>query len=241
LNELPQIKFKNDLILTTEQLAEFYGTTPRRISENFNYHADKFIAGTHYYLLKGQELRDFKEHYGNSGLVLKQISHLYLWTRRGASRHSKMLGTDRAWEMFDQLEETYFRATMQLPMTPEEKIRALLENVDAANQKIKKIDRRVDQLEQNQTLSPGEYNWLSKRIGTAIKEYVDAHRLSLNKPQRSKLYQDISRGLNEVTNVKTRSQLRKRDFDIACEFIANWMPSTATLTIIKQLNGGGDQ
>ncbi len=236
MNELAPIKFNNELILTTEQLAEFYDTSPKRISENFKYNSDKFTKGVHYFLLNGDELKEFKKQYGNSGLLLKQISHLYLWTKRGASRHSKMLGTDRAWDMFDQLEETYFNIQMQLPMTPADKIKLLLENGHDTNEKVDKVISRVDRLENDQTLSPGEYNWLSKRIGTAIKEYVNVHRLNLSKPQRSKLYQDISRGLNEVTNVKTRSQLRKHDFDVACEFIANWMPSTATLTIIKQLD-----
>ncbi len=35
--------------------------------------------------------------------------NLYLWTERGANRHCKILDTDKAWEQFDSLEETYFR------------------------------------------------------------------------------------------------------------------------------------
>ena len=34
---------------------------------------------------------------------------LYLWTERGASRHCKILDTEKAWEQFDHLEDTYFR------------------------------------------------------------------------------------------------------------------------------------
>ncbi|MCI2170988.1 MAG: hypothetical protein LKK48_05400 [Schleiferilactobacillus perolens] len=44
----------------------------------------------------------------NSSLVADRTAHLYLWTRRGAARHSKMLGTDNAWDVFDSLEENYF-------------------------------------------------------------------------------------------------------------------------------------
>jgi hypothetical protein len=62
------------------------------------------------------------------------------------------------------------------------------------------------------------------------------HGLTLTAPQRRKLFKDISRGINEVTGVKTRSQLRQKDFDIADEFIDNWQPSTATVQIIKQMN-----
>lgn len=33
---------------------------------------------------------------------------LYLWTKRGAARHAKMLSTDRARDVFELLEDTYF-------------------------------------------------------------------------------------------------------------------------------------
>lgn len=36
--------------------------------------------------------------------------------------------------------------------------------------------------------------------------------MTLNQKQRSQLYKDVNRGVKEVTGVKTRSQLRKKDF-----------------------------
>ncbi|OFV02204.1 hypothetical protein HMPREF3119_04190 [Morganella sp. HMSC11D09] len=40
--------------------------------------------------------------------VNKMASHLILWTERGAARHAKMLDTDRAWDVFEILEDNYF-------------------------------------------------------------------------------------------------------------------------------------
>jgi hypothetical protein len=34
---------------------------------------------------------------------------IILWTERGAARHAKMLETDAAWDVFEALEENYFR------------------------------------------------------------------------------------------------------------------------------------
>ena len=45
---------------------------------------------------------------------LKNASKLYLWTERGALLHAKSLNTDRAWEVYDRLVETYFRASKVL-------------------------------------------------------------------------------------------------------------------------------
>lgn len=108
MSNLIPIEFKNKRILTTEQLAEVYETEPRRITENFSRNEKHFTEGAHYYLLQGEELREFKSQYAES-VVAKTTSKLYLWTERGANRHCKILDTDKAWEQFDNLEETYFR------------------------------------------------------------------------------------------------------------------------------------
>lgn len=66
-------------------------------------------------MLKGNDLKKFKNFVNNSNyvtdsyLVDPRTSSLYLWTERGANRHSKILDTDQAWKQFDVLEETYFK------------------------------------------------------------------------------------------------------------------------------------
>ncbi|KIN81970.1 hypothetical protein SD74_07235 [Clostridium botulinum] len=96
-------------VLTTEQLAEIYQTDINNIQVNFKNHKGKFTEGKHFYLLQGEKLKEFKNHLNNIQLVGKRASSLYLWTERGANRHCKILDTDKAWDQFDNLEETYFR------------------------------------------------------------------------------------------------------------------------------------
>ena len=38
---------------------------------------------------------------------------LTLWTERGAARHAKMLNSDKAWDVFEMLEETFFNQGKQ--------------------------------------------------------------------------------------------------------------------------------
>lgn len=115
-----------------------------------------------------------------------------------------------------------------------------IEQLKLAEKGVLELDERVTDLEENQTIAPGEYTYISNRVRHKVSEYMQVSHLSLNNKQRGKLYQDISRGLNEVTGVKTRTQLRKKDFKTADEYITNWSPSVATLTIIKQMNGETD-
>ncbi|MCW6112159.1 ORF6N domain-containing protein [Clostridium sporogenes] len=109
ITEIKPVEIGGKRVLTTEQLAEVYGTDLNNIKNNFNNHKDKFIKGKHYYFLQGEKLKDFKNQVNDIDLVGKRAASLYLWTERGANRHCKILDTDKAWEQFDNLEETYFR------------------------------------------------------------------------------------------------------------------------------------
>lgn len=109
------IELRGKRVLTTEQLAEVYETDVKNIQMNFSRNQKKFTENVHYFLLTGDKLRSFKNQVTNSGLVGKNASSLYLWTDRGASRHCKILDTDKAWEQFDNLEDTYFKAKELIP------------------------------------------------------------------------------------------------------------------------------
>lgn len=102
------IELHGKRVLTTEQLAEVYETDVKNIQMNFANNKEWFEEGKHFICLKGDALKQFKNEPNTIGLVGKNASSLYLWTERGASRHCKILDTDKAWEQFDNLEETYF-------------------------------------------------------------------------------------------------------------------------------------
>lgn len=128
MNKLEKIEYGDDLVLTTEQLAEVYECTPLMIQQNYANNKERFKEGKHFFRLEGDTLRDFKASIGDSKIssTLKFTSVLMLWTKRGASRHSKMLGTDRAWEMYDVLEENYFNRHPQPQSLEEQMAQGLL-------------------------------------------------------------------------------------------------------------------
>ncbi|HCJ2847036.1 TPA: ORF6N domain-containing protein [Clostridioides difficile] len=115
MNNLQVIERNNERVLTTQQLADVYETDVNNIQANFNRNKDRFKENIHYFLLQGEYLKEFKNQPTNSQLVSKHSSQLYLWTERGANRHCKILDTDKAWEQFDNLEETYFKVKQQKP------------------------------------------------------------------------------------------------------------------------------
>ena len=108
IGNVTRIEYGNQPVVTTAQLAEFYSCDERNIGDNFRRNEERFINGKHFFKLEGEALKEFKDCSAESGLVGNRAAALYLWTKRGAARHAKMLSTDRAWEVFEALEDTYF-------------------------------------------------------------------------------------------------------------------------------------
>lgn len=102
------INFKSIPVITSEMLAEFYNSDTDNIKQNFSRNAARFVEGKHYFKLEGVELKEFKNMVTDSHYVPKRTARLMLWTERGAARHAKMLDTEQAWEVFEQLEDCYF-------------------------------------------------------------------------------------------------------------------------------------
>lgn len=130
--QLPKVlEVKGVRVLTSQQLAEMYGTTRKLISYNFHYNKDKYVKGKHYIELVGEELKQFKRclEFQDSS---KFASTLNLWTEKGALLHAKSLNTDKAWQVYDYLVDFYFRAKEK---------KSLIEN---NNIQAKHISRKVN-------------------------------------------------------------------------------------------------
>lgn len=108
MKKIIPIEFKNQRIMTTSIIAEEYGTLTDIITKNFNRNKDKYKEGKHYFLLQGEDLKEFKAK-GQIDLS-PSINKLYLWTEKGALLHAKSLNTDKAWQVYDYLVDNYFNS-----------------------------------------------------------------------------------------------------------------------------------
>lgn len=114
MNELKVIEHKEKRVMTTKVLAEQYDAEEYNITQNFKNNESRFVEGKHYYKLDGEDLKVFKRSLDDIyEPSIKFAPILYLWTEQGAARHAKILDTDRAWEVFEKLEETYFHVRDQ--------------------------------------------------------------------------------------------------------------------------------
>ncbi|HIB7495390.1 TPA: P22AR C-terminal domain-containing protein [Escherichia coli] len=114
-------------VITTEFLAQLYGTEPVRIRQNHHENKVRFVEGKHFFKVVGNDLKELRVALNYSQNLRVTLSNsqnlqpslrglqispkarsLILWTERGAARHAKMLETDQAWDVFEKLEDCYF-------------------------------------------------------------------------------------------------------------------------------------
>lgn len=155
LDDIQVVEIKGVRYLTSAILAERYGTTPKRIANNFNENKERYKEGKHFIKLTGDELKAFFA-VTNFGIANQsKIRTLYLWTEHGAFLHAKSLNTDKAWEAYEKLIEVYFRAqkaqTALQNLSPQLQLMIRIETEqNALKAKVADIEQRLD----NMTVEP---------------------------------------------------------------------------------------
>lgn len=58
---LVPVEYQSQRVLTSAQLAKFYGTSTDNIKRNFNNNRSRFVEGKHFFKLEGKDLAMFKD------------------------------------------------------------------------------------------------------------------------------------------------------------------------------------
>lgn len=128
---------------------------------------------------------------------------------------------------------------VDLPRKPVDILRLTVQALDEQNERLDKLEETFEQFKAEEPLSPGEYNYIGKLTGRAVRSFLAVadvnHGVPANREQRSELYRDINSGVLQVTGVRTRANLRKCDFDVVCDYVTRWTPSVATRMELERL------
>nr|DAR29936.1 MAG TPA: hypothetical protein [Caudoviricetes sp.] len=224
MNTLTVIERENQRVMTTAVLAEEYGTTERRISENFNANKERYIEGKHFYCLEGEALKEFK---ANTEITeqLKYAPKIYLWTEKGAFLHAKSLNTDRAWEIYDVLVDTYFKkqevikplSSIEIMELSIKAIKDVDNKVDAVNEDLQsfKLDLPLLGVECDRITSAVRSKGVKCLGGKESPAYKD-------KSLRGKVYSDIHRELKRQFGLSSYKGIKRNQCDLAVEIINNY-------------------
>ena len=116
---------------------------------------------------------------------------------------------------------------------PMHALRLMFHATEQTQEKIKEVDDRVVRLEENIKLEPGEYAFVGKLISAKVYQVGRERAYSMNKQQISELFKAINREIAEITGVRTRTQLRQKDYEKVISFIDDWEPSKATSLLVR--------
>lgn len=203
MNELIPIEMQNQRVLLTSQLAECYGTTERRISENFNRNLNRYIIGKHFYCLEGEEKREFINHTQIAD-SLKNAPKIYLWTERGALLHAKSLNTDKAWAVYDELVETYFNIHNQPRFSELSPQLQLLINIETAQQQqakaLQATNQRIDNIGDIISLDTNSWREDTRKLIARIAQKMGGNEY----------IRDVQKEIYELVNTRGAVNLKIR-------------------------------
>ena len=121
----------------------------------------------------------------------------------------------------------------KMPKDPMDALRLMFQATEQTQEKVNQVDARVIYLEQNVKLEPGEYTYIGKSISRKVYQIGKECAYSMNRQQKDELFKAINKEIAEITGVRTRTQLRQKDYKKVIEFIDDWEPSKATSIVVK--------
>lgn len=220
MNNLAITEYNDIRVLTTQQIAEAYGTDSNVITKNFNRNKDRYLEGKHYICLKGEDLKEFRAK-GQID-VLPNVNTLYLWTEKGAFLHAKSLNTDAAWEVYERLVDSYFNRKKVL--TTAEQIQILAKGNMELEHKIDSVDKDLQDFKQELPLLGVDMDEITHAVR---KRGIDAlggkdspayHDATI----RGQVYSDIYRELKHQFNCRSYKALKRNQLEQALAIIEEY-------------------
>ncbi|EGP4952200.1 Rha family transcriptional regulator [Enterococcus faecium] len=135
-------------------------------------------------------------------------------------------------EAFNKMEKEIKGSLTLLPKTKREMALLALAANEETNERVDAIESDLNDLKNNQLLAEPDYRTISNMVRNKIRILCDQQHL--NSKARTELFKDLNGGIKRITGAVARNRIKAKQFDDVIEFINNWMPSTATMTIIKQ-------
>lgn len=188
------------------------------------------------------EVRIYQSYFIESTYTNSQNKELpcYLLTKKGCELFSTRMtgakGTQFALayiERFNEMENVIKEQQVKLPESPREALRMMFEYQEDTTERVDAIESDVDDLKNNQLLTEPDYRTISTMVGNKIR--IICSQQHLNSEAKKELFKDLNGSIKRITGAAARNRIKAKQFDEVVKFINNWMPSSATMAIIEQM------
>lgn len=220
MNDLAVTEYKDIRVLTTQQIADAYGTDTQVIINNFNRNKDRYTEGKHYVCLTGDDKSEFIKKNQNEFSSFAKAKGIYLWTEKGAFLHAKSLNTDKAWEVYDHLVDTYFNR--KKPMTTSEQIALLAQGNMELEQKIDSVNDDLQDFKQTMPLLAIECQQITEAKNKKVVPLLGGKNSNAykNSSLRGKVYRDLEGQLRREFGVSSYKAIHRNQTGKVLEIIS---------------------
>jgi len=121
-------------VLTDKMIAEIHGMKEFKIRERINNNIKRFKENIDYIDLQQRILATDTfdlSNFGYAKQAITQAKNIYLLSERGYSKLIKILDTDKAWEVHDELIDSYFNLRQAVKESISEKDKAIIAIVNS--------------------------------------------------------------------------------------------------------------
>lgn len=101
-----------------------------------------------------------------------------------------------------------------------------------------KHEERIAALEESMVIDYGQQRVLASRVNAVVIAALGGKNAPAycNKNVRGRIYSECNRDIQSWFNVNSRSNIQRKRFDEAVDYIQNWHPSTNLSMLIQQTN-----
>lgn len=220
--------------LTSNEVAEMIGTTNGELLKTIRTYIGYLAEGE---IPSGDFFIESTYKDGNN-----QERPNYLLTKQGCEMVSnKLTGakgvqfTAKYVSRFNEMESHIQESQSKLPQSPMEVLSLIFDVQKDTIERVDTIESEVYDMKENQLIGSGDYGYISRRIHQRVSEIARGYG-KITQKQRGELYKDINGGVKRITGVGARTQLRAKHYQVVIDFINDWEPSTATKTVVRQMN-----
>lgn len=232
---------ENCKVVTDKMVAEIHNTTPREIRKSINRNIKRFKENVDFIDLKqrGDEITTLEilDKLGYSKQAITLAENIYLLSERGYAKLIKIMDTDLAWDVHDQLMDEYFHLREEQQNTYSH-LSKELQAIFAIDHKQQEMDSRITKLENTMTIDYGQQEDIRELVSKKVISVLggaDAPAYK-NKTVSSKAFKELYRELKRVFQVTSYRNIAVRDFERAKEIIPHWEPTEELKLMIKGAN-----
>lgn len=117
----------------------------------------------------------------------------------------------------------------QKPLSTQEMMRIQLGMIDD-------VSDRVTKLENTMNIDYGQQHSLGELISSRVIELVGGKKSNAYREIGRKVFTEINHDYKDYFNVNARGNTPRLKYEEAVEYVKNWIPSTNTMTMIKDFN-----